>query len=422
MENGHIIFYMLVLSAFFSGMEIAFISANKLKIELDKGRGILSGKILSGFLRAPSRFIGTMLLGNNIAMVIYGMAMSAVLSPWVDGILISVNLNTEFFILLIKTLISTIIILIFAEFIPKILFQINPNTALKALIIPAYIFYFLAYPVIWFFIGTAELILKKWFRLQFSSENIRFSPVDLDHFVRELNPDNDTGVDVPDEIQMFQNVIDFRSARLRDCMVPRNEIIAHAEDDPIKIIKNTFIETGHSKILIFKENIDNIIGYVHSYDMFRRPSSVREVIKPVIIVPETMLANRVMQQFISEHKSIAVVVDEFGGTAGMLTMEDIIEEILGEIHDEFDKDIMLEKRINENEYVFSARLEIDYLNEKYKLNLPETEDYETLAGLIIHFHEDIPNLQEIIDVGVFSFTILEATEFKIEKVRLKISS
>ncbi len=420
MEGVHIILLMLVFSAFFSGLEMAFVSANKLKIELEKGRGRHSALILSRFLRTPSRFIGTMLLGNNIALVIYGMAMSGILEPallnWLPK-----ELHTEFFLLFSKTLISTLIILFFAEFLPKMLFQINPNSVLRSLVYPVYIFYLLAYPLIWFFTGLAEFVLRKWFRMKFSGEEIRFSPVDLDHFVKELKPDDQHAENIPDEIQMFQNVIDFRSVRLRECMVPRNEIIAHPIDENLKTVRQTFIRSGHSKILVYRESIDNIIGYVHSYDMFSRPQNLADVLKPVIIVPETMLANKVLQMFIGERKSIAVVVDEFGGTAGMLTMEDIIEEIFGEINDEFDQDDRLEKVLGDGEYLLSARLEIDYLNEKYRLELPESDDYETLAGLILHIHEDIPVLNEVIRYDSFTFTIIEASEFKIDKVRLKLS-
>lgn len=409
----------LLLSAFFSGMEIAFISSNKLKIEVDKSKGMFSARILSDFTKTPSKFIGALLLGNNIALVIYGIAMAKLLEPVIINIL-PLHLSTEFVILIIQTIISTLIILFIAEFIPKALFRIYPNKILNFFAIPVKLFYLIFYPVIYVFIGFSEFVLKKLFRIKFTYEKYNFSPIDLDEYVKEFIPADDSESELNQEIQMFQNAIDFRNVKLRECMIPRTEIIALNENESIEILKQNFIDTGHSKILIYKESIDDIIGYTHSYDMFKNPTSIKSILKSVIIVPETMLANKVLSMMIQQHKSIAVVVDEFGGTSGMITMEDIIEEIFGEIEDEYDVEELIEKQTKNNEYIFSARLEIDYLNEKYKLNLPESDDYETLAGLMLHHYENIPKNGEQIIIGHFIFNILLASQTRIEQIHLKI--
>ncbi len=409
----------LLLSAFFSGMEIAFISSNKLKIEVDKSKGMFSARILSDFTKTPSKFIGALLLGNNIALVIYGIAMAKLLEPVIINIL-PLHLSTEFVILIIQTIISTLIILLIAEFIPKALFRIYPNKILNFFAIPVKLFYLIFYPVIYVFIGFSEFVLKKLFRIRFTYEKYNFSPIDLDEYVKEFIPADDSESELNQEIQMFQNAIDFRNVKLRECMIPRTEIIALNENESIEILKQNFIDTGHSKILIYKESIDDIIGYTHSYDMFKNPTSIKSILKSVIIVPETMLANKVLSMMIQQHKSIAVVVDEFGGTSGMITMEDIIEEIFGEIEDEYDVEELIEKQTKNNEYIFSARLEIDYLNEKYKLNLPESDDYETLAGLMLLHYENIPKNGEQIIIGHFIFNILLASQTRIEQIHLKI--
>lgn len=417
--NIWLIITTLFLSAFFSGMEIAFISSNKLKIEVDKSKGMLSARILSEFTKTPSKFIGALLLGNNIALVIYGIAMAKLLEPMILNIL-PLHLSTEFVILIIQTIISTLLILFIAEFIPKALFRIYPNKILNFFAIPVKLFYLIFYPVIYVFIGFSEFVLKQLFRIKFAHEKYNFSPIDLDEYVKEFIPADDSENELNQEIQMFQNAIDFRNVKLRECMTPRTEIIALNENESIDVLKQNFIDTGHSKILIYKESIDDIIGYTHSYDMFKNPSSLKSILKSVIIVPETMLANKVLSMMIQQHKSIAVVVDEFGGTSGMITMEDIIEEIFGEIEDEYDVEELIEKQVKNNEYVFSARLEIDYLNEKYKLKLPESDDYETLAGLMLHHHENIPKNGEQIIIRHFIFNILLASQTRIEQIHLKI--
>jgi len=417
--NIWLIIITLFLSAFFSGMEIAFISSNKLKIEVDKSKGMLSAKFLSDFTKTPSKFIGALLLGNNIALVIYSIAMAKLLEPVIINIL-PLHLSTEFVILIIQTIISTLIILFIAEFIPKALFRIYPNKILNFFAIPVKLFYMIFYPIIYVFIGFSEFVLKQLFRIKFAHKKYNFSPIDLDEYVKEFITDDDSESELNKGIQMFQNAIDFRNVKLRECIIPRTEIVALDENESIDVLKQNFINTGHSKILIYNESIDNIIGYTHSYEMFKNPSSIKSILKSVIIVPETMLANKVLSMMIQQHKSIAVVVDEFGGTSGMITMEDIIEEIFGEIEDEYDVEELIEKQINNNEYVFSARLEIDYLNEKYKLKLPESDDYETLAGLMLHHHEKIPQNGEQIIIRHFIFNILLASQTRIEQIHLKI--
>ncbi|NVN93762.1 MAG: HlyC/CorC family transporter [Bacteroidetes bacterium] len=411
---------MLLLSAFFSGMEIAFITANKLKIEVDKNKGSFSAVILSNFSKTPWKFISALLLGNNIALVIYGIVIVRILQPQIINIL-PANFHSESLILLIQTIIATLIILITAEFLPKILFKINANTTLRFFTIPALIFYYLLFPITFLFIAFSEFLLKRLFKVNFHHQNQVFTPVDVDNFINEFSSDNNENNEIQQELQMFQNAIDFREVKLRECMIPRTEIIATEINTNIQDLIALFIETNLSKILIYENTIDVIIGYVHSHDMLKKPQSINQIIKPIIIVPETMLANKLLSTFIEQRKNVALVVDEFGGTSGMLTLEDVIEEIFGEINDEYDTEDHIEKQISENEYIFSGRLEIDFLNDKYQLGLPKTDDFETLAGLIIHSHESIPNLNDEIIIGNFIFTILEACETRIEKVNVKIN-
>jgi len=421
MDLWLIVIITLIFSAFFSGMEIAFISSNKLKIELDKNKGLFSAKILAGFIKNPSKILGALLLGNNIALVIYGIAMAKVLEPVIINIL-TLHYASEFLIVIIQTIISTLLILIAAEFIPKALFRINPNAILNFFVLPVKLFYWIFYPFIHLLIGISEFILKKLLRLKFSSHGYTFSPVDLDNYLKEFSPDRKEKNEVKQEIQMLQNAIDFRNVKLRECMVPRTEITALEENISIEELKNNFIESGHSKILIYKDTIDNIIGFVHSSDLFKNPENIKSGTHSIPIVPETMLANNVLSMFIKEHKSIAIVVDEFGGTSGVVTMEDIIEEIFGEIEDEYDTEEQVERKISDNEFIFSARLEIDYINEKYHIGLPESDDYETLGGLIIEIHESIPKVNNEIRQDPFRFIITQASETRIEQVHLIVES
>lgn len=405
------------MSAFFSGMEIAFVSSNRLKIEVDKNKGNLPARIISRFNRIPSRFIGALLLGNNVALVIYGIAMARILDPLIAQLL-PTGWQSETLILIIQTLLATLLVLVVAEFLPKIFFRINSNNILKIFALPAAIFYYIFYPLIYLYIGFSEVILKRFVKIKFTRDNLVFSVVDLDNYLKEFSPDYNRQDEVQQEIQMFQNAIDFRKVKLRECMIPRTEIVAIEQNDNVANLREAFINSGHSKIPIYRNSIDNITGYAHAADIFKNPDSIKSIFRPIIVVPETMLANVVLSMFIAQNKSIAVVVDEFGGTSGIVTMEDVIEEIFGEIDDEFDFEDLTEKQISDNEYIFSARLEIDYINENYQLSLPESEEYETLAGLIIHQHQSIPSLNETIMLKDMTFEILEASETRIEKVRL----
>ena len=419
MNNYVIIAFTLASSAFFSGMEIAFVSSNKLRIELEKGKGLLSARLISGFIHHPSRFIGAMLIGNNISLVIYGIAAAAILGPVLKNTL-PPALASESIILVFQTILSTTLILITAEFLPKILFRLNPNGLLSLFALPVYLIYLILYPFMYFFLGLSELILRYIFGMKTGSVRYQFTAIDFDDYIRDFYNPAAAQVDEATEMQMIQNVRDFHSTKVRECMVPRNEIIA--VDDSIKIeeLHGLFMETQHSKIPVYKQSIDNLTGYVHLYDLFGKPADLITVVRPVIIVPETIAASKVLDMMISQRKSVAVVVDEFGGTAGMVTVEDLIEEIFGEIEDEFDVEELLVKKVSESEFILAGRLEIDYLNQEYSLNLPQSDEYETLAGLILNHHQSIPEIREQIQIDRFIFTILEASGSRIDKVLMKI--
>lgn len=407
----------LLFSAFFSGMEIAFVSSSRLKQELDLKKNLMPAKILSEFYSNPSRFIGALLLGNNIALVVYGISMALVLEPVIAHNLPS-SLQSEFMILLIQTILSTLLILIVAEFTPKVLFRINPNTILHAFAIPVWVFYYLFYPFIILYIGVSEWLLRLFTGVDVSENPYVFSAIDLDEYVQDLHQDVDVEAEYNQEIQMIQNAIEFKNVKLRDCMVPRMDMVVLEIDEPVDTLRKLFTETGHSKIMIYRDNIDNVQGYVHAYDMFSHPEKIEEVLRKADIFPETMAAKDVLNHFIQNHKSVAIVVDEFGGTSGMVTMEDIIEEIFGEIEDEYDKDEVVEKQLSEDEYLFSARIEIDILNEKYNLGIPESEEYETLAGFILHHYESIPEKNEEFDIPGYRIKVTKATGNRLEEVRI----
>ncbi|MES2398295.1 MAG: hemolysin family protein [Bacteroidota bacterium] len=415
MQSSIIIPIAMIASAFFSGMEIAFITSNKLRIELENKQGSLSAKILSHFNKYPSRYLATMLVGNNIALVIFGIYMDEELSHSMEHFI-----SSKILLLLISTFLSTMLILVVAEYLPKNLFRINPNKTLSLFVFPLTIVYGVLYPVVLITIGFSEFILKRLFRVKIEKENIAFTMIDLDNYLREGTSAVETKAEKDHEIQIFQNALDFSSVKARECMIPRTEIIALDVNESIEELKNKFITTRLSKILIYSENIDNIIGYTYSKELFKKPESIRNILLPVSIVPESMAASEVLTVFIQQHKSIAVVVDEFGGTSGMLTMEDIIEEIFGEIEDEHDKEEMIEKQVNESEFIFSARLETDYINHKYQLKLPILDNFETISGLIMHYHESIPKINEEIRIENFLFTISAVTKTRIEQVHLKI--
>jgi len=416
--NGLIIIFSLLLSGFFSGMEIAFVSSNRLLQELDVKKKIIPARILSAFYTNPSRFIGALLLGNNIALVLYGIAVAKILEPVIIDML-PATLATNYVILLIQTILSTLLILIVAEFIPKVLFRISPNDILKAFALPVWIFYYAFFPIILLYIGISEIILKNIFRVKLEKDSYSFSAVDLEEYVKESIP-NEPSNDVNQEIQMIQNAIEFKHVKLRECMIPRTEIVALEISKNVDEYRKLLVESGHSKIFIYKESIDHIIGYVHVFDLFGNPNNVSDVIREIDPYPETTQANELLKNFIDNHKSVAIVLDEFGGTSGIVTMEDIIEEIFGEIEDEHDKDKDVEKQISDNKFIFSARLEIDYLNEKYKFNIPVLDDYETLAGYLIHNYKSIPSVNQKINIDHFRFTVMKSTGNRLDELIMEI--
>lgn len=387
--------------------------------ELDLKRKVIPARVLSAFYYNPSRFIGALLLGNNIALVIYGIATASLIEPVIVNMLPD-YLSSEYIILLIQIIISTLLILVVAEFIPKVLFRINPNTILKTFAVPVWIFYYAFYPLILLYLGISEIILKSIFRVKLASDSYTFSAIDLEEYVKNSLPDNETREKINQEIQMIQNAIEFKHVKLRECMVPRTEIKALEINKDVDEFRKLLIETGHSIIFIYEDSIDQIIGYIHVFDLFNDPKSIRDIIRKIDPYPETTSAKDLLKNFIENHKSVAVVLDEFGGTAGIVTMEDVIEEIFGEIEDEHDKDEDMEKQISDNTFIFSARLEIDYLNEKYKFNIPVLDDYETLAGFIIHNHESIPTVNQKVLIAPYLFTILKSSGNRLDEVKMEI--
>ncbi|MEM9022571.1 MAG: hemolysin family protein [Bacteroidota bacterium] len=416
-----LIFLSLVFSALFSGMEIAFVSSNKLKIEMDKKSGYFPARLLSYFVKHQSSFISTLLLGNNIALVVYGIFMARLLeAPMREALSAFFPASLmELTILVVQTLVSTLIILITAEFLPKVYFRINPNQKLSVFAIPVAILCLPLFGLVLLVYNFIALGLRL-FKVDITDSPMVFGRIDLDNYLREVTEKFSKKDDIEHEIQIFRNALDFSKVKARECMVPRTEIVACEVNTPIEELRQHFVETGLSKILVYRDNIDNIIGYTHSFELFKKPEAIKNILLPIGIVPETMPANKVLELFIEHRRSLAVVVDEFGGTSGMLTIEDVVEEIFGEIEDEHDQESLVERQINDREYVFSARLEIDYLNEKYPLNLPESDDYETLAGLIIHVHEDIPTVHEKIAFDRFLAEILVVSENRIDLVRIRV--
>lgn len=407
----------ILLSAFFSGMEIAFVSVDKLRFEMDKGSGV-SSKILSHFYRRPNNFISTMLVGNNIVLVIYGILMAGAIDQWVlDGLL-----KNEFVRVLIQTIISTLLILFVGEFLPKNIFKLNPNGALKIFAIPVFIFYIVLYPISLIASSSSYFILRLFgVRVNKDVENKAFTRVDLDYFVQSGIEKTVDKQDIENEVQIFQNALDFSNVKIRDCMVPRTDVVALDLAATKEELMNLFIETGLSKIIIYKDTIDQVQGYIHSSEMFRSTSgNWQSFVQSIPIVPDTMAASKLMKHFMSLKKTIAVVVDEFGGVSGIVALEDLVEEIFGEIEDEHDTSTYISKKISDTEFILSARLEIDKVNELYGLDLPESDQYQTVGGLILNYYQSLPSLHEEIKVGTFLFKILKVTTNKIELVRLNI--
>ncbi len=414
------IFVCLLFSAFFSGMEIAFISADKLHIELMNKRGEIAGKILSIFINKRSQFLATTLVGNNLAIVLYGILMAKLLEPWLINIL-PPALSGDIVVLILQSMLSTILVLITAEFIPKSLFMINPDFMLTILALPMVVVYYFLYPAVIVIAMLSRTMITKIFRFDYSEDKPVFGLTDLNNYIKKniLNIEAEEESEI--DAKILNNAIEFKTVKVRECMIPRTEIIALDVEDDIDELRDLFIESGHSKIIIYKESIDDVIGYCHSLAMFKKPTNIKNMLTPITIVPESMLANELLIQFITEHKSIALVVDEYGGTSGIVTMEDVIEEIFGEIRDEHDDEFLIEEKIDEYSYILSARHEVDYLNEKYNWELPVGE-YDTLGGLILNYHEDIPEVGEIIDISTFLFTILTIDEKRIDKVKLTFTA
>lgn len=417
MSNTGIIITTLIFSAFFSGMEIAFISANKLRIELDKKQGRFSSRIISIFINNPSKYLTTMLVGNNIALVIYGIIMAKVLETPIQKII-----TNEIAVLTIQTIVSTLLILVAAEFIPKMIFRNVANNSLNILSVPVFIIYIIFYPLTLFITGLIHLVFKglKGENSSGSKASNVFNKIDLIYFINQSNMPEESKETDADEIKLFQNALDFSSVKVRDCMVPRTEIVALEKNAGVDEFRKEFIDTGYSKILIYDDTIDNIIGYVTSKSLFDSVKKIDSALIKVSFVPEAMSANKLLKKLIYDKKSLAVVVDEFGGVSGMLTIEDIIEEIFGEIEDEHDTSALIAKKISETEFIFSGRLEIDYINETYHLNIPESEEYETIAGFIIHHHESIPKLNERIQIDQFEIQTSKVSSTKVELVHLRI--
>lgn len=405
----------VIASAFFSGMEIAFVSANRMKLELAAQQGGLNGKILAALSKDQSRFIATMLIGNNVALVVFGIYMAKMLDP-VFGEFIS----NEIGVLLLQTVVSTLIILTLAEFLPKAIFRIHANTLLSALALPVSIIYYLLYLVVTFVMFLSDVILKIFVKGKVEKEEQQvFGRVDLDHFVKEHTETQENKDEIETEIQIFQNALDFSKVKARECMLPRTDIVALPIDASLEELKAQFMETGLSKVLIYRENLDDIIGYVHSYEMFKKPNDVKSILIPIPVVTETMAGSDLLNFFIKERKSIALVVDEFGGTSGLVTMEDVIEEIFGEIEDEHDTPDLIEEQLSDGKFRFSARHEVDYLNEKYELNLPTSENYETLGGLIFAIHESIPEPGERIELDSYVAVIEKVEKNRIDIIKLQ---
>jgi CBS domain containing-hemolysin-like protein len=413
-----IITFSLVLSAFFSGMEIAFVSSNKVYLGIEKLQENLVSKILTFITKKPSQFIATMLVGNNIALVIYGFYMGDFLIHWLTNLPFILN---EWGILISQTILSTFIILITAEFLPKVFFQIYANQCLKWFSIPALLFYVLLYLPSKFAMLLSDGCLRLFFKTKGDESQEFFSKVELGHYITEQMNSVDEKTEVDSEIEIFQNALEFTDTKAREIMVPRTEMAAIEIHDQIQELQELFVKTGYSKILVYQNSLDDILGYVHSFDLFKKPKTIKSILKPVEFVPETMFVKDILNLLTKKRKSIAIILDEYGGTSGLITIEDIVEELFGEIEDEHDDDETLtEKMMEQNVYHFSTRLEVSYLNEQYKLNIPESEYYSTLGGFIVNATSEIPEKGDIIETENFRFTILEASNTKIELVQLEV--
>ena len=420
MESQYLIYVVITLlfSALFSGLEIAFISANKLHIELQNKQGMLSARILSKFVQSPGQFIGTTLIGNTIALVLYGIFMANLLEPGIRDLLPD-GIDNQLWVLTIQTVISTLIVLVTAEFLPKSIFLLNPNSLLTVFSVPFQVIYILMYPIVWLVVGLSRFFITKVLRLEYSEDKPVFKITDLNSFIQNNMHHSRHDVKVEVDSKIFDNAVEFKTIKVRECMVPRTDIAAVDIEDSMEDLKQVFAESGHSKIIVFKDTIDDVIGYCHQLELFKKPKKISDILTPIIIVPESALANELLIQFIKERKSLALVVDEFGGTSGIVSMEDIIEEIFGEIQDEYDSDDLIEQKLSESEYLLSARHEIDYLNEKYGWEIPYG-DFETLAGFILSLTEDIPQKGESITFEGYTFVVVSKLDHRLETVKIKI--
>lgn len=418
MEIG-IIILCLILSAFFSGMEIAFVSSNKIYLEIEKKQDDFISRILTKLTQKPSKFIATMLVGNNVSMVVYGFFMGDLLMHWFSTF--GLNL-TPFSNLLLQTTLSTLIVLMTSEFLPKVFFQIYANTFIKFFALPAYFFYWLFYYISSFMIWISDFVLRKFFKTQGDQINLSFSKIELGNYISEQMDAVQDHETVDSEIQIFQNALEFSGVKAREIMTPRTELVAIDLYSSIVDLRELFIETGYSKILVYINTLDDIVGYVHSVELFKKPRSIKSIMIPVEFVPETILIKDTMNLLTKKRKSVAVILDEYGGTSGIVTIEDIVEELFGEIEDEHDSDeeLLIENKLDDASYIFSTRLDVEYLNEEYKLNIPESDSYETLGGFIVDFTKEIPQKEDQITIGNFQFIIEEATNKKIVLVKMTV--
>ena len=406
----------LLFSGFFSGMEMAFMSASKLHLELQEKQNTVSGRIITHFSHRKSQLTTTLLIGNILALVLFSVGMARLLHPLLQQYLPSF-LNYEFLLVLLQIVLASFISLVIAEYLPRSLFMLRANAILQVLAVPLLIIYYVLYPVVYLVMGAIKFVVVRLMKMEFSEDKPVFGLTDVDQYIKKslYQPEKDSEPEV--DARIFHNALEFRTVKMRECMVPRTEIEAVEISQPIEVLRQAFSETGHTKIIIYEDTIDNIIGYCHQLALFKKPTDIASIVIPIMVVPESMLASELFVKFVAEHRSIALVVDEFGGTSGLVTTEDLLEEIIGEIHDEFDEDSLLEKELSPGTYLFNARQEIDYLNEKYALDLP-CGDYETLGGFILSVYEDIPQPGQVIQVPPFTITILSMDEKRINTVRL----
>lgn len=409
------IFITLLLSAFFSGMEIAFVSSNRMLAEMDKGTSRFTRRLQTFFYKNPNDFVSTMLVGNNIVLVVYGIFVARLLDNTIfKGLDPAISVTAD-------TILSTLVVLFTGEFLPKTLFKSNPNKFFSFFVFPAYLFYLLLWPVSRFSTFLSKILLKiSGVKVDKDNDDGEFSKVDLDYLVQSSIDNASDNSQIDDEVRIFQNALDFSDTKVRDCMVPRTEICAVEKSSSLSDLKNIFIESGKSKILVYDNDIDHIIGYIHSLELFRNPNDWHNHVRTMPFVPETMSARKMMQTFLQQKKSLGVVIDEFGGTSGIISLEDIVEEIFGDIEDEHDNSNYIAQKNPDGSYLLSARLEIDKVNDLFSLDIPESEDYMTIGGFILHEYENFPKLNEVVRIGRFEFKIIKNTMTKIELVRLKV--